>query len=395
MMPSSAPTPVYEFEKVVLSVPGVQVNVELESRRLQDTNSTSNCTEVWVEEIRDRIDTAVRDVILQVEDLDVNLYNATTLLGPESVVLLFDVVIEIRSPVSGHSARRYIERPFDSESEKRLFVEFLRSTGCPEFANAKSIEIIVPQMNEQQAPEGNNGGGASVGLIAGLSIAIAAIAMLAATFIFLRVRGRKSLAESSDDEDLIMLSDGGSSRNGDNLYASEFGMRSGTEVSTLGDPIPQGLTPTKSDGSTIGSSSLDYDYQKAYVDMNSLVSGSLAESQTPTTSAPPSIDDPSNVFTVDDDTFSKYDSEEQFEIVAPPGLLGLILQSNTEDGRPTVHDVKPTSMLADVVRVGDHLISVDGQDVQLMRASDVSHLIAEKKDQDMRLLVFSRPGKDR
>jgi len=375
------------------------VNVDRESRRLQEADTTADCTEIWATDIEKRIEMEVRAVIPRLETVTVDVNNATTLTGPDSsLALLFDVLIEIRSPVDGHSIKRYIEGPFDSESEKRQFVEFLKSTGCPEFANVRSIDVVVPRTTEEQSPE-KKGGGASAGLIAGLSIAIAAIAMLAATFIFLRIRNRKTLAES-DDDDLILLSDGDeSSRNGDNAFASELGMRTGTEVSTLGDPIPPELSPrSKGETSTIGSQSLDYDYQKAYLDMNSLVSGSLSEGQTPTPSAPPSLDDPSlksNAFTVDDDTFSKYDSEEQFEVVAPPGLLGLILQSNAEDGRPTVNNVKPTSMLADVVKLGDHLISVDGEDVTLMRASDVSHLISQKKDQDMRLLVFSRPGKER
>ena len=84
-----------------------------------------------------------------------------------------------------------------------------------------------------------------------------------------------------------------------------------------------------------------------------------------------------------------YISEEQFDVVAPAGLLGLILETSIEDGRPMVYSIKPSSSLAHILKVGDRLIAVDGIDVSRIRASDVSRMIAEKKDRE-RQLVFCR-----
>jgi C-terminal processing protease CtpA/Prc len=84
-----------------------------------------------------------------------------------------------------------------------------------------------------------------------------------------------------------------------------------------------------------------------------------------------------------------YMSEEQFDVIAPEGLLGLILETSIDDGRPMVFSIKPSSPLAHILKVGDRLIALDGIDVSKLRASDASRMIAEKKDRT-RQLVFSR-----
>lgn len=54
-----------------------------------------------------------------------------------------------------------------------------------------------------------------------------------------------------------------------------------------------------------------------------------------------------------------------------------------------MHALKSESVLANQVEVGDHLLSVDGEDVTGMTALEVSKLISLKSDQP-RLLVFGR-----
>jgi hypothetical protein len=46
--------------------------------------------------------------------------------------------------------------------------------------------------------------------------------------------------------------------------------------------------------------------------------------------------------------------------------------------------------LEDEVEPGDRLLSVDGLDVTVLLPSEVSKLIAEKRDEDVRNLVFAR-----
>mmetsp|Transcript_5109 Transcript_5109/g.8387 ORF Transcript_5109/g.8387 Transcript_5109/m.8387 type:complete len:139 (-) Transcript_5109:48-464(-) len=72
-------------------------------------------------------------------------------------------------------------------------------------------------------------------------------------------------------------------------------------------------------------------------------------------------------------------------------MLGLVLEA-ASDGVPIVHAIKSTSPLSDQVQVGDRLVSVDGDDVTVLLASDVSRLISLKREQQVRRFVFSRPG---
>ena len=84
-------------------------------------------------------------------------------------------------------------------------------------------------------------------------------------------------------------------------------------------------------------------------------------------------------------------SEERFDVVAPPGKLGMVIDT-PNGGNPIVHVIKDTSVLADQVRVGDRLLSVDGEDCTVMTAMQVSKLISLKSEKPARVLVFSRPA---
>jgi C-terminal processing protease CtpA/Prc len=97
-----------------------------------------------------------------------------------------------------------------------------------------------------------------------------------------------------------------------------------------------------------------------------------------------------NLF-ADDASFEQQfaDPEERFDVVAPAGKLGMVI--DTPNGSaPVVHAIKETSALADQVRVGDRLLSVDDEDCTGMTAMQVSKLISLKSEKPARVLVFSR-----
>jgi C-terminal processing protease CtpA/Prc len=81
--------------------------------------------------------------------------------------------------------------------------------------------------------------------------------------------------------------------------------------------------------------------------------------------------------------------EERFDVVAPAGKLGMVIDT-PNGGSPVVHAIKDTSVLSDRVRVGDRLLSVDGDDCTAMTAMQVSKLISLKSEKPARVLVFSR-----
>lgn len=97
-----------------------------------------------------------------------------------------------------------------------------------------------------------------------------------------------------------------------------------------------------------------------------------------------------NLF-ADDGSFEQQfvDPEERFDVVAPAGKLGMVIDT-PNGGVPVVHAIKETSVLADQVRVGDRLLSVDGEDCTGMTAMQVSKLISLKSEKPARVLIFSR-----
>ena len=102
-----------------------------------------------------------------------------------------------------------------------------------------------------------------------------------------------------------------------------------------------------------------------------------------------------SIFSDDASFEEQYTETEQqvpFEITVPAGKLGMVIDT-PNGGFPIVHAIKDTSILADRVRVGDRLVSVDGQDCTTMTAVQVSKLISTKSEQESRVLVFVRTGK--
>lgn len=83
------------------------------------------------------------------------------------------------------------------------------------------------------------------------------------------------------------------------------------------------------------------------------------------------------------------DTEERFEVMAPAGKLGMVIDTPT-GSVPIVHAIKEASVLADKVKVGDRLLSVDDEDTAGMTAMQVSKLISFKSNNPVRKLVFAR-----
>lgn len=93
----------------------------------------------------------------------------------------------------------------------------------------------------------------------------------------------------------------------------------------------------------------------------------------------------------DDASFEQQfaEAEERYDVVAPAGKLGMVIDT-PNGGMPVVHAIKDTSVLADRVRVGDRLLSVDDEDCTAMTAMQVSKLISLKSEMPQRVLVFAR-----
>eukprot|EP00934_Nitzschia_sp_Nitz4_P008967 Nitzschia sp. Nitz4//scaffold235_size30605//25584//26828//NITZ4_007981-RA/size30605-augustus-gene-0.22-mRNA-1//-1//CDS//3329543471//8957//frame0 len=91
-------------------------------------------------------------------------------------------------------------------------------------------------------------------------------------------------------------------------------------------------------------------------------------------------------------TAAMENGEEHFKVVAPAGKLGMVLGTTLDGGTPIVHAIEETSPLADRVRVGDRLLSIDGEDCTGTAAVpiDAPELISRKSEKAARVLVFAR-----
>jgi hypothetical protein len=312
-------------------------------------------------------------------------YNLRRHLEEDAISVLniqFNVEILLRSAQEDRNVNRFIGGAFNSLADQQDYIQSLRGSGEPCFARTITVSVKVPQENPEPffPPPDDGSGGAGAGLITGLAAVIIVGTGLAAYFVCKRrkrVRSKGEQVVKEPNETNIMESDG------DSPLEHEFiGMEDNDDISTLGDPLPAGMMQEAAlieGSSTIGDTiSLPWDVQKA-------IRGSQSLDET--------YDSNSNIEVAKDDATleNQYETGDQFDVEAPSGMLGLVLESSNEDGMPVVHAIKDTSPLIDEVRVGDRLVSVDGEDVAYMLASDVSRMIAMKRDEPIRRLVFSRP----
>ncbi len=385
--PSAIPTPSFLYEKMSLLSERIVVLAKFDSRRLQEEEVPYRalCVRPVEEFVANSVRNEVEEVVQTIETLDVFIQNTTKELNIEKLAIsyTFDVLIEIRSFLTVHDMRRYIGGPFDSQDEKDAFVRFLRSTSCPELDQVTSVEIILP--TELALADGGTKSSESV--IVGILVGIAAIALLAGTFVFSVSRNRRKqaqLAEQMNQEEHTGSYPKPAYEAHD--YMSEIGLQTVQDMSSLGDPIPPGVSGSLADFATLEPRSIDYDFREAYLERPeaSIVSHSYETSSRCTS--------PVLIADADDVTLNaQYAICEKWEIMAPSGFLGLVLETNG-DGSPVVKSIRESSVLFDQVNIGDILVSIDGQDVSFMLASEVSRLIGAKQDQQYRKMVFIRPA---
>jgi len=77
-------------------------------------------------------------------------------------------------------------------------------------------------------------------------------------------------------------------------------------------------------------------------------------------------------------------------VIAPPGKLGVIVDTAPEGGSPFVCEIKETSPLRGEIRLEDKIVAVDNEDVQRMDAVEVSRILARKSRQPERKITVVR-----
>ena len=305
--------------------------------------------------------------------------------------LTFDVVILIQSVVTFHDVDRYVLGAFnDDVLEKAVYLSELKATRHETFANATSLSIVStssalprsePVDDVPDDKDKNSGKIAIIALFVGAGVA--AIAVGGLILYLIRKNGSSSSRAASSVlekvDKAIEVKKGGLSSEID------VGSHIGSFVSSLGDPFPMSVLGSISENT----SSLNYDFKKAY--QNGAAMSKVSSSNGDTKQL-------NSVFLEDDETLEADDSSLEaeyftkdyvFEVEAPAGALGLVLETS-EIGTPIVGTIEGTSPLAGQVQVGDQLMCVDGVDVAMLWASDAMRLIANKKHNPERRLMFTR-----
>jgi Malectin domain len=386
----------YEFDETRISVSEVKMILGRNIQAvLQSQSLDSNCTQLWKKSIQERIQSEVASVIQRYETLSVDLQNVTRASNISALSITFDVNIMIRSGLRDLDASRYIKGPFDSQNETNAYIQYLESTGCPEFVNITTVEIIVVVENTMDDGPSDSEDMMYIGLIVGVAAAGCAMLVVAFTIICIRMRNRRRVQEVEHVADAsVTVKDKGMTST-----PSEIDQANGDteDISTLGDPFPSGTHDKNDvDMATVGSTSLEYDYNRAFADVESVSESYTCES-TAGDSYRQSVANPDDLLSINDimsatgdmNVGAIFPPEIEYNIMAPPGMLGLILETSTADGRPMVNNIRPSSVLADTVMVGDRLVSVDGEDVSAMTASNVSQIIASRQAM-ARVLIFKR-----
>ena len=200
--------------------------------------------------------------LLQVDD------NNSTVTG--NLEIQYDVNFLIQSFLEELDPRRYVGGAFDSQRDRDAFVDALVASGDENFAELTSIQSILEDttviIQELERDTPGNDDALDIGvIIASVGAAVAGASLVGMGFYMMRQRqnpqqsrtGSGNVAGldffSVDSDELRGMVDTTARPDNDN------------DVSTLGDPIPQGALSPPMDVSLddTGAPSLPYDYQVA------------------------------------------------------------------------------------------------------------------------------------
>jgi len=260
----------------------------------------SDSLDIWISTTANRIrDETVRILNGQLESIDVQvavekqnprsspsrslqeqelLQNGTS-TDSSILSILFNVRFSVQALVDVLDTERYVGAAFDSAEDRQAFIEDLQSSGDPNFDDLTYVKLeledssMVTYPSESQVPpkEENNNDDNKIGIIIASVAAAAAGLSVMALLAYLWTRSQNGDRGSSSGG---RQSSGQNERFGSNIFSVNTEgiqrmldptLRQQDDISTLGDPIPQGVNFGHFDASVdnTGIPTLPYDYQAA------------------------------------------------------------------------------------------------------------------------------------
>jgi len=323
--------------------------------------------------------------------------------------IIFDVYVELKSPQKDLDIAALVGGAFNTVADKSSFLSSLQATNDRTFFSINSLQVVVNGVVQTDPDANKNGnGGVSVGILAAAICGGLGFVTMAGYLVFKRRRKPQNKQDlPPQPEEVTRIS-------------TFIAVDREDDISTLGDPMFTGqggmfASALEKDETVTGSIvEADYDYAMAYGGAgevpsissagnmigkspmlargdSSARSGQISSSGGETTSNLSILNMDDQSLFADDSSFEKqYENlEEQIEVFAPAGKLGVVIDT-PNGGPPMVHAIKDSSVLVDQVRVGDRLVSVDGEDTTTLTAIKVSRLISMKSENEVRNLVFVR-----
>jgi len=342
--------------------------------------------------------------------------------------LQIDFVVEVEYRADSdesHSPSDWIEEAFGTDQDRALYVNQLVGTNNEAFDTLQRVELVVEGVAAVQSPPDStdDGGGPNIIVIATAAGGGALLVVLFGLLFTVNRRNKKQIKRNDEDmflEDTLTL---GHSRGGENTYAAEIVVDGEEDVSTLGVSVFGGALMNRVDEKDEQTASIgeDYDWMKAHGEVLASEDESTADKRdskahgkAPASEDESTSDERDSVFSwlsrrsssssrsrglgsrrssilSNDTSFEKQFEEanvgKKFEVVAPPGKLGMVID-RPKGSVPQVHTIKPDSVMANRVRVGDEVVSVDGNDVTTWSAMQIGKLIASKTNQQRSLVFF-------
>ena len=298
----------------------------------------------------------------------------------EGNTIVYDQTVLFRTFDSTIDASQVVSQPFDDAASNFLFRERLR-VSHEDFAEIPNEHVAPRIITSTESQEDLAIG---VGLIAGIGIAGATVIIFTILFIFRSSLITKTDKDAESHEEFP-----------EEVEPSTFSVLE-TDDEDPRKPLATSLADSLEYGDQSSVCTADYDYSIAYDGLGEDSVGSSVSTQKGPSPVRSAADLGRRRSALGSSELYDEDNEDRpiikveiFEVDAPPGKLGLVIDT-PDQGPPLVHSVNDLSVLAGQVHVGDKLLKVDGQDVASLTAARVSRMISQKSNNPSRKLLLKR-----
>jgi hypothetical protein len=279
-----------------------------------------------------------------------NLQQNSSSSSLDSLEVLMDVQVDYRSTNTDYSASIWVADAFNSASKRASYVAKLVATKDPTFANLETLTSVLVDgsapIENPDTPSPSNSNGTTIGIIVGS--VVGGILLLALAVVGVKRMGGRDKGGAASQGHYPTTATTGSPPlvlEDDPKFTTEIVVERQDDISTIGDPFVYGgmmMTEEQRDERTASVGDNNYDYANQFLRSNSaaasasgrgqsMMTGGIAPQQQqrqvggPVGASVLSDDDSfEQQFAEGDDDEADPAAEDQFEVVAPPGKLGMV-----------------------------------------------------------------------